>query len=39
MPNTYTQIHLHFVFAVQNRLSLIQQVWKDRQNGSMIINW
>jgi len=30
MPNTYTQIHLHFVFAVQNRLSLIQQDWKDR---------
>lgn len=30
MPNTYTQIHLHFVFAVQNRLSLIQQEWKDR---------
>ena len=30
MPNTYTQIHLHFVFAVQNRLSLIQPSWKER---------
>ena len=30
MPNTYTQIHLHFIFAVQNRLSLIQKEWKDR---------
>ncbi|MES2849004.1 MAG: IS200/IS605 family transposase [Bacteroidota bacterium] len=29
MPNTFTQIHLHFVFAVQNRLSLIQNEWKD----------
>lgn len=30
MPNTYTQIHLHFIFAVQNRLSLIQKEWEDR---------
>jgi REP element-mobilizing transposase RayT len=30
MPNTYTQIHLHFVFAVQNRISLIHNEWKDR---------
>ncbi len=30
MPNTYTQIHLHFVFAVQNRVSLIEKEWKDR---------
>ncbi len=29
MPNTYTQIHLHFIFAVQNRLSLIQKEWKN----------
>lgn len=29
MPNTYTQIHLHFIFAVQNRLSVIQKEWKD----------
>ena len=30
MPNTYTQIHIHTVFAVQNRLSLIDKSWKDR---------
>ena len=29
MPNTYTQIHIHAVFAVQNRLSLIQKTWQD----------
>ena len=29
MANTYTQIHIHAVFAVQNRLSLIQDHWKD----------
>ena len=28
MANTYTQIHIHAVFAVQNRLSLIQQQWQ-----------
>ena len=30
MAGTYTQIHLHLVFAVQNRLSLIHSSWKDR---------
>jgi REP element-mobilizing transposase RayT len=30
MANTYTQIHLHIIFAVQNRLSLIQDSWADR---------
>ena len=30
MANTYTQIHLHLIFAVQNRASLIQKSWKDR---------
>jgi putative transposase len=30
MPNTYTQIHLHLIFAVQNRKSLITDSWKDR---------
>ena len=30
MANTYTQIHLHLIFAVQNRISLIQNIWKDR---------
>ena len=29
MANTYTQIYLQFVFAVQNRVSLIQPEWKD----------
>ena len=29
MPNTYTQIYLQFVFAVQDRISLIQTEWKD----------
>ena len=30
MPNTYTQIHLHVVFSVQNRQSLIAESWKER---------
>lgn len=30
MANTYTQIHLHLIFAVQNRRTLIQNSWKDR---------
>ena len=29
MPNTYTQLYIHFVFAVQNRLSLIQINWQN----------
>lgn len=29
MPNTYTQIHIQAVFAVQNRQSLISEKWKD----------
>lgn len=29
MANTYTQIHIQAVFAVQNRISLIQADWKD----------
>ena len=28
MANTYSQIYVHFVFAVQNRMSLISPVWK-----------
>jgi putative transposase len=28
MPNTYTQLYIHYVFAVQNRLSLIQEGWQ-----------
>ncbi|GAB5526640.1 MAG: IS200/IS605 family transposase [Roseivirga sp.] len=30
MPNTYTQIHIQAVFAVQNRQSLISTGWKDQ---------
>ncbi|AUD03174.1 IS200/IS605 family transposase [Spirosoma pollinicola] len=29
MPNTYTQIYLHTVFAVKHRYALIQQSWKE----------
>lgn len=29
MANTYTQIHIQVVFAVQNRQGLIQYHWKD----------
>jgi REP element-mobilizing transposase RayT len=29
MANSYTQIHIHTVFAVQNRLSLIQKQWQE----------
>jgi len=29
MANTYTQIHIHTIFAVQNRLSLIQKQWQE----------
>ncbi|MDR2653054.1 MAG: IS200/IS605 family transposase [Prevotellaceae bacterium] len=30
MANTYTQIHIHAVFAVQNKMSLIQKSWQRR---------
>jgi REP element-mobilizing transposase RayT len=30
MPNTYTQIHIQFVFAVQHRAALINAEWKER---------
>lgn len=29
MPNTYTQIHLQIVFAVENRISMIDNSWKN----------
>ncbi|MDR1458678.1 MAG: IS200/IS605 family transposase, partial [Bacteroidales bacterium] len=29
MTNTYTQIYIHSIFAVQNRLSLIVAPWKE----------
>ncbi|MCH8568723.1 MAG: IS200/IS605 family transposase, partial [Balneolales bacterium] len=28
MANTYTQIHIHSIFAVQNRQSMINQSWE-----------
>lgn len=33
MANTYTQIHIQVVFAVQNRGSLIQPEWEDSLYG------
>jgi putative transposase len=32
MSNTYTQIHIHFVFAVKYRLGLINVEWKEELN-------
>ena len=29
MPNTYTQIHIQFVFAVKYRKALIDKAWKE----------
>lgn len=29
MANTYTQLYVHYVFAVQNRLCLINSEWQD----------
>lgn len=30
MPNTYTQLHIQFVFAVKYRAALINTEWKER---------
>jgi putative transposase len=30
MSNTYTQIYIHIVFAVENRTSLIRKNWKEK---------
>ena len=30
MANTYTQVHIHFVFAVKFRLSVIQPEWEEQ---------
>ena len=30
MANSYTQIHIHAVFAVQNRMSIISDKWEER---------
>ena len=32
MANTYTQLYVQFVFAVQNRISLIQPEWEEELN-------
>lgn len=32
MANTYTQIHVHFVFAVKYRLGIISSDWKEALN-------
>jgi len=29
MANTYSQIYIHYVFSVQNRIGLIQNSWRD----------
>ncbi|HCY78020.1 MAG TPA: IS200/IS605 family transposase [Ignavibacteriales bacterium] len=29
MSNTYTQIHIHIIFAVQYRVALIEESWKN----------
>jgi putative transposase len=29
MANTYTQVHIHTLFSVQNRDCIIKQVWKE----------
>jgi len=30
MPNTYTQLYIHFVFSVKYREAVIEQLWQDR---------
>jgi REP element-mobilizing transposase RayT len=30
LANTFTQIHIHIIFAVENRISLISDSWKDK---------
>lgn len=30
MPNTYTQLYIHFVFAVKYRRAMINEEWEDR---------
>jgi REP element-mobilizing transposase RayT len=30
VPNTYTQLHIHFVFAVKYRKAIITNEWEDR---------
>ena len=30
MSNTYTQLYIHIIFTVQNRMSLLKNDWRDR---------
>ena len=30
MPNTYTQLYIHFVFAVKYRMAIIQPEWEEQ---------
>jgi len=32
MPNTYTQVYVHFVFAVKYRRSVISKEWKEEMH-------
>lgn len=29
MSNTYTQIHIQLIFAIQYRMAMIDKIWKD----------
>lgn len=29
MSNTYTQIHIKFIFAVKYRIAMVDKVWKE----------
>ncbi|MFT4155213.1 IS200/IS605 family transposase [Parafilimonas sp.] len=35
MANTYTRLHIQFVFAVKYRTAMIDNTWKDRLHGYM----
>ena len=37
MANSYTQIHIHAVFAVQDRISLINKNWRERLHKYIIV--
>jgi hypothetical protein len=34
MANTFGQLHVQFVFAVQNQISLIQPSWEEEMNST-----
>ena len=39
MANTYTQIHIQFVFAVKYRAALIQKDWKQELHKYICIDF